>query len=58
MHTFSDFFPLGFPGGSDAKNLPEMWETWVGTQGWDDPLEESMAIHSNILGWRIPMDRA
>ena len=22
--------------------------------GWEDPLEESMAIHSSILAWRIP----
>ena len=22
--------------------------------GWDDPLEEEMAIHSNILAWKIP----
>ena len=22
--------------------------------GWEDPLEESMATHSNILAWRIP----
>ena len=22
--------------------------------GWEDPLEEGMAIHSNILAWRIP----
>ena len=21
---------------------------------WDDPLEEDMATHSNILAWRIP----
>ena len=21
---------------------------------WEDPLEEGMAIHSNILAWRIP----
>ena len=27
-------------------------------QGWKDPLEEGMAIHSSILAWRInPMDR-
>ena len=26
-------------------------------QGWKDPLEEGMAIHSSILSWRIPMDR-
>ena len=25
--------------------------------GWEDLLEESMATHSNILAWRIPMDR-
>ena len=22
--------------------------------GWEDPLEEGMATHSNILAWRIP----
>ena len=40
-----------------VKNLPAMWETWVGSLGWEDPLEEGMAAHSNILAWRIPMDR-
>ena len=34
-----------------------MGETWVGTLRWEDPLEEGMATHSNILAWRIPMDR-
>ena len=34
-----------------------MWETWVPSLGWEDPLEEGMATHSNILAWRIPMDR-
>ena len=24
------------------------------TQGWEDSLEEGMATHSSILGWRIP----
>ena len=23
--------------------------------GWEDPLEEEMATHSNILAWEIPM---
>ena len=36
------------------KNLPAMWETWVGSLGWEDPLEEGMATHSSILAWRIP----
>ena len=22
--------------------------------GWEDPLEEDMAIHSSILAWKIP----
>ena len=39
------------------KNLPAMQETWVRSLGWEDPLEEGMAIHSSILAWRIPMDR-
>ena len=33
-----------------------MWETWVQSLGWEDPLEEGMATHSSILAWRIPMD--
>ena len=34
-----------------------MQETWVESLGWEDPLEEGMATHSNILAWRIPMNR-
>ena len=34
-----------------------MQETWVWSLGWENPLEESMATHSSILAWRIPMDR-
>ena len=34
-----------------------MQETWVQSLGWEDPLEESMATHSSVLAWRIPMDR-
>ena len=37
-----------------VKNLPEMWETWVGSLGQEDPLEKGMATHSSILAWRIP----
>ena len=40
-----------------VKNPPEMWETWVQSLGWEDPLEEGMATQSNILAWKIPMDR-
>ena len=40
-----------------VQNLPAMWETWVQSLGWEDPLEEGMATHSSVLSWRIPMDR-
>ena len=40
-----------------VKNPPAMRETWVQSPGWKDSLEEGMATHSNILAWRIPMDR-
>ena len=40
-----------------VKNTPAMWETWVRSLGWEDPLEEGMATHSSILAWRMPMDR-
>ena len=36
------------------KNLPAMWETWVHSVDWEDPLEKGMAFHSSILAWRIP----
>ena len=37
-----------------VKNLPTMWETWVRSLGWKDPLEKGKAPHSSILAWRIP----
>ena len=40
-----------------VKNLPAMWETWVLSLGWGDPLEEGMATHCSVLAWRILMDR-
>jgi len=40
-----------------VKNPPAMQETWVPSLGWEDPQEEGMVTHSNILAWRIPMDR-
>ena len=32
-----------------VKNLPAVLETWVQSLGWEDPLEEGMAIHSSIF---------
>ena len=48
------------PSGSTSlvaqkiKNLPAVWETWVRSLGWEDPLEKEMATHSSILAWRVP----
>ena len=33
-----------------VKNPPAMWETWVRSLGWEDPLEEGMATHSFLPG--------
>ena len=40
-----------------VKNPPARQETWVQSLGWEDPLEEGIATHSNILAQRIPTDR-
>ena len=37
-----------------VKNPLAMWETWVRSRGWEDPLEKGKATHSSILAWRIP----
>ena len=37
-----------------VKNLPTIWETWVRSLGWEDPLEKGKATHFSILAWRIP----
>ena len=37
-----------------VKDPPAVWETWVQSLGWEDPLEKGTATHSSILAWRIP----
>ena len=32
-----------------VKNPPAMWETWVQSLGWEDPLEKGKATHSSVL---------
>ena len=39
-----------------VKNLPALWETWIRSLGWGDPLEEGMATHSSIIARRILKD--
>jgi len=52
------FFSLGQRRASlvtqMVKNLLATQETRDRSLGWEDPLEEGMATHSSILGWRIP----
>ena len=36
-----------------VKNPPVMWETWVQSLGWEDPLEKGKATPSITLAWRI-----
>ena len=45
---------LGFLGGSEVKNLPAVWKTWVLSLGGKDLLEKGKATHSSILAWRSP----
>ena len=51
-------YPLQFSWASLVaqlvKNPPTMWETWVRSLGWEEPLEKGKATHSSILAWRIP----
>ena len=45
---------LGSLMAQTVKNLPAVWETWIPSLGWENPLEEGKATHSSILAWRIP----
>ena len=45
---------MDFPGGSAVKSSPAMQETRVQSLGGEDPLEEGMATHSNILALENP----
>ena len=37
-----------------VKNPHAIWETWVQSLGWEDPLKKGKATHSSILAWRTP----
>ena len=39
------------------ENLPTMQDPWVGSLGWEDPLEKGMATNSSILA-KNSMNRA
>ena len=48
---------MGFPGGLDGKESRSSARDLGLILGQEDSLEESMATHSSVLAWRIPMDR-
>jgi len=39
-----------------VKNLPAIWEIWVRSLGWEEPLEKGKATHSRITGLENSMD--
>ena len=46
-------YPLRYSWASLVAQLVEnqsaMWETWIQSLGWEDPLEKGKATHSSIL---------
>ena len=56
-HNFFFFFLSAIALNKKAfpvAYLPAMWETWVWSLDWEDPLEKGKTTHCNILAWRIP----
>ena len=56
-----DIYSTGYDGisedqpcGSVVENLPANAGDAGSVPGEDNPLEKEMAIHSNILAWKIP----
>ena len=45
---------LGLPWWLTGLESSAMWETWVPSLVWEDPLQKDMATLSSILVWRIP----
>ena len=37
-----------------VKRLPTIWEAWVRSLDWEDPLDKEMATYSSTLAWKIP----
>ena len=59
VKAFSAFIVMivwfwGLPWWLSVKNQPAMQEARVWTLGWENTLEEEMAIQSSILAWEIP----
>ena len=48
-HTHTDTSYMAFLMARVVKNLPAMWETWVLSLVWEDPLGKGKATHFSIL---------
>ena len=49
-------YPLQYSWASlmaQLVKMPAVWETWVRSLGWEDPLETGKATHSSILAWSV-----
>ena len=44
-------------GVRTVKNPSAMWDTWIRSLGWEDPLGEDLATHFNTPAWGIPIER-
>ena len=40
---------MGFSGDSAGGESPAMWETWIRSVHWEDPLEKGKAMHSSFM---------
>ena len=49
-------FPCGSAGKESTCNAGASEDVGL-ILDWEDPLEEGLATHSNILAWRISVDR-
>ena len=45
---------MGFPGGSEGKELACNAGDLGSTLGWEDPLEKGMITDPSVLAWEIP----
>ena len=54
FYILSAFFRARFSLAQIVKFPPALWENWVRSFGWKDPLKKGMGTHSSILAWRIP----
>ena len=46
--------PQRLSGKESICNVGSIQETWAGSLGWEDPLEEEMVTRPRVLVWRIP----